>query len=187
MKPYELASDIRQRVTIADAIALYAPNPLPRRNRIPCPIHGGENYNLSFTRTLYHCFVCGDGGDVISFVMHIFDIPFNSAIKKLNDDFALGLPIGIKATLRDNIMITKRKRAIDAARSKAQREKDEYKRVCNDLLNKWVEYDKNLRELAPKSIDEELDPRWVEACKNIDLIACRLDGLALQGGGEKLD
>ena len=179
MKPYELASDIRQRVTMNDVIAMYAPNPLPRRNRIPCPIHGGKDYNLSFSSGLYHCFVCGDGGDVISFVMHIFGIPFSAAVDKLNTDFALGLPVGRKATLREKLMISKRKRDADAARSKAQLEKDAYERLYSDLWGKWAEYDKILRELAPKSIAEEPDPRWVEACKNIDLVACRIDELCL--------
>ena len=94
MNNYTYAPEaIKEQVSMQDAIALYAPGSTARHNRIPCPIHNGANFNLSFTDRLYHCFACGSGGDVISFTQHVFELDFRAAIDKLNADFNLGIPL----------------------------------------------------------------------------------------------
>lgn len=73
-----------------DVIARYTPH-TPRMRRIPCPLHNGRDYNFSFTDTQFKCFVCDEGGDVISFVEKLFGVDYKTAVQKLNDDFHLGL------------------------------------------------------------------------------------------------
>lgn len=85
------AEIIKARVTMPDAIRMYAPNPAPRFNRIPCPIHGGKDYNLSYQRDRYKCYVCGSGGDSIDFVRALFGLNYAEAVKKINADFNLEL------------------------------------------------------------------------------------------------
>lgn len=85
------ADIIKARVTMPDAVRMYAPNPAPRFNRIPCPIHGGRDYNLSFQRDRYKCYVCGSGGDPIDFVRALFGLNYAEAVKRINADFNLEL------------------------------------------------------------------------------------------------
>ena len=64
------------------------------RNRIRCPIHHGSDLNMRIYRSSYHCFVCHATGDVIQFVQSVLGLSFQDAMKRLNDDFGLHLPIG---------------------------------------------------------------------------------------------
>lgn len=83
------AEIIKARVTMSDAVSVYAPKPLPRYSRIPCPIHGGKEYNLSYQRDRYKCFVCGSSGDVIDFVRALYGISYIEAVKRICADFAI--------------------------------------------------------------------------------------------------
>ena len=85
------AEIIKERVSVPDVIAMYAPNPAPRHNRIPCPIHHGEDYNLSFQSKRFKCHVCGAGGDCIDFVKALYGLKFAETVRKINADFHLGL------------------------------------------------------------------------------------------------
>ena len=56
--------EIKSRVTIRDILADCGFQ--PRGNRIPCPIHGGQNpTSFSFTDNTYICFSCGASGGLI--------------------------------------------------------------------------------------------------------------------------
>ena len=139
---FQYADTIKSHVTMQQAIALYAPNSAPRQNRIPCPIHNGDNYNLHYSDKLYHCFVCGEGGDVIKFVQHIFKINFMCAVRKINEDFGLNLPLDRKPTLREQREAEIRQRELAAERAE-KRHKQAY-----DLeqFNRFVHFNDWLRE-----------------------------------------
>ncbi len=51
-----------------------------------CPLHNDSNPSLSIDHKngLWHCFGCGKGGDVISFVMVNYKLDFKEAVLKLN-------------------------------------------------------------------------------------------------------
>ena len=50
-----------------------------------CPFHSEKtpSFSVSGTRQTYHCFGCGRGGDVISFVMEIEHLAFREALERL--------------------------------------------------------------------------------------------------------
>ena len=50
-----------------------------------CPFHEDStpSFNVTPVRGLYHCFGCGEGGDVISFVMKMDHLSFNEAVEQL--------------------------------------------------------------------------------------------------------
>jgi len=60
--------------------------PEPRRNRSRCPIHNGDSLtslSINEERGLFHCFVCGAGGDKIDFVRRIRGCDYKSALQIL--------------------------------------------------------------------------------------------------------
>ena len=174
---FQYADTIKSRVTMQQAIALYAPNSAPRQNRIPCPIHNGDNYNLHYSDKLYHCFVCGEGGDVISFVRHIFKLDFNGAIRKLNADFALNLPLDRKPTLREQRESEIRQRELAEERAKTEAEKRAYDTLYGSLWDEYARLDKQRMAYKPTSAEDELNPLYVEAVSNISNVCYRIDTL----------
>lgn len=59
-----------------------------------CPFHNEKtpSFSVSPSRGVCHCFGCGEGGDVISFLMKIENISFYEAVKKLADMANITLP-----------------------------------------------------------------------------------------------
>lgn len=91
----DYAEIIKARVTVPEVVERYTGQRIIR-NRIKCPVHNGSDYNMRIYRNTYHCFVCHATGDVIQFVRSVTGDSFVGAMERLNNDFALALPIGEK-------------------------------------------------------------------------------------------
>jgi len=69
-----------------DLVSSYIP--LRKRGRsyvALCPFHSERtpSFTVSRERQTYHCFGCGKGGDIFSFVMEMENLPFREALEKL--------------------------------------------------------------------------------------------------------
>ena len=62
-----------------------------------CPFHRENTPSFKVYTDSFYCFGCGASGTVIDFVMKYFGLTNIEAVKKLNDDFKLNLPIGRSA------------------------------------------------------------------------------------------
>lgn len=168
MNNYSLAAEsIKERVSMQEAIAFYAPSPAPRNNRIPCPVHGGTNHNMSFTDKFYHCHKCGAGGDVIHFVQHIFGLSFPAALDKLNTDFNCGAILDRRQTLREQRDAQKRHGEIVAERERQEAQKQAYEDLYNRIWDEFARLDRNRIEHAPKIQDDVWDELFAEALQKI--------------------
>src|SRR5215470_12711093 len=59
-----------------------------------CPFHGEKtpSFSVHATRQFYHCFGCGQSGDVFSFVQKIENITFPEAVRQVAQKLGIPLP-----------------------------------------------------------------------------------------------
>lgn len=170
----DCADRIKAIVTMPDAIGMYTGS-TPRHSRIPCPLHGGKHDNLWFNDTIFCCFVCGIKGDVIAFTQKLFDLSFMDAIKKLNDDFGVGIVFDRPLTIRE------KHAAMKARKAQLQKAHERKVRVEAWDAEYWAKIEEYIRleaqkqKYAPKSLDEEVDPRYIEACVKLESAAYAID------------
>jgi DNA primase len=88
MIPDDVVERVRAAADIAQVIGEYVPlKRVGTDHRGACPFHGGKNPNFSVSskRGQYHCFVCHESGDVISFLRKRLALDFTSAVKLLGE------------------------------------------------------------------------------------------------------
>src|SRR3954453_18333718 len=58
-----------------------------------CPFHDEKSpsFNLNPSRGFFHCFGCGEGGDVITFLMKVDGLGFSEAVERLADRYSVQL------------------------------------------------------------------------------------------------
>ncbi|QQZ10835.1 DNA primase [Heyndrickxia vini] len=84
--PEDKINEIRQSIDIVDIIGEYVHLKKQGRNYFGlCPFHGENtpSFSVSTDKQIYHCFGCGAGGNVISFLMDIDGLNFQEAVIKL--------------------------------------------------------------------------------------------------------
>lgn len=148
-KPRYDVETVKAAVSMPAAIARYA-DPGRGRHRCPCPIHGGKDDNLSFNDSQFHCFVCGAGGDVIKFVMLLFNLSFPDALCKLGEDF--GVAQGV-----DPHAVEKRRADESKRQERIRREQDNF-RIFIDFFHELDNYPNlQLKYMFKKSLTATID------------------------------
>jgi DNA primase len=86
---------IKERINIADVIGEHVKlKSAGQSMKGLCPFHGEKTPSFIVTprKASWHCFGCGEGGDVFSFVQKIEGIDFPTALKLLADRAGVTLP-----------------------------------------------------------------------------------------------
>ena len=87
--------ELRARLSLVDVISRRVPLVKKGQNYWGCcPFHNEKtpSFSVSEDKGFYHCFGCGEHGDIISFVMKSENIDFKAAIKELADMAGMKLP-----------------------------------------------------------------------------------------------
>lgn len=148
---------VKATVSVRQAAECYGLK-LSRNNMVCCPFHDNRHPSLKLNENYFFCFGCGAKGDVIDFVARLFNLTSYEAAQKLAADFGLDPKPPTTAA-----MVKPKRPYIRQFRE------DEIMcfRVLTDylhLLEDWkVRY-------APKTPDDALDARFVEACQMLDHI-----------------
>ena len=164
----DIAESIRAAVSVPDALAVYCPSLPRRRNRCPCPIHNGRDYNFSYNTNGYKCFVCGASGDVITLVKEVCELSTRGeAMARINEDFRLNLSInGTLSAIQSANLALRRQEA-----EQKQKARDEWWTRYHALMDEWVRLD-----IAKRTADPSSD-EYAEAVKRIDYVGYELDCL----------
>ncbi|WP_077327025.1 DNA primase [Virgibacillus siamensis] len=91
----EVIEEVRKSNDIADVVGEYVQLKKQGRNYFGlCPFHGEKSPSFSVTqeKQIFHCFGCGKGGNVLTFIMEIEDFSFYEALKFLADRSGIELP-----------------------------------------------------------------------------------------------
>ena len=93
--PEELIEEVRQKNDIVDVISSYVSLQKKGSNYMCCcPFHGEKtpSFSVNRARQIYKCFGCGEGGNVITFVMKYENCTFPEALKMLAEKAGVELP-----------------------------------------------------------------------------------------------
>ena len=153
---------VKQSVSTRDAAAFYGIE-VKRNGMACCPFHDDKNPSMKVDQR-FHCFGCGEDGDVIDFTAKLFDLSPKEAAEKLAQDF--GLIYDSQAPPRRRYVRQK----TEAQQFREDRQR--CYRVLSDyyhLLKKWgIDH-------SPRTPEEEPHPRFVEAIQKKTYVEYLLD------------
>lgn len=91
----EIIEEVKSANDIVDVVSQYVT--LKRQGTTyfgPCPFHREKTPSFAVTpdKQIYHCFGCGEGGNVVRFVMRVENIGFKEAIEFLAERAKITLP-----------------------------------------------------------------------------------------------
>ena len=93
--PEEVIAEVRDGNNIVDVISGYVQLKKKGSNYFGlCPFHHEKtgSFSVSPSKQMYHCFGCGAGGNVITFVMEYENYSFREAVQMLADRAGVTLP-----------------------------------------------------------------------------------------------
>ena len=93
-------SEARERVSAQEAARYYGAE-FDRRGWALCPFHRDTHPSMSFKDGHYHCWVCDVSGDSVDYVARLMDLRPLEALRRINEDFGLGLAIDRPPTARE--------------------------------------------------------------------------------------
>lgn len=89
---FDIFDETKARLTMAQVVREYGFSP-NRGGFICCPFHAEKTASLKIYDRSFHCYGCGAGGSVIDFASRLFQLDALGAVKRLNEDFNLGLDL----------------------------------------------------------------------------------------------
>ena len=154
---------VKQSVTVREAAERYGIE-VKRGGMACCPFHDDKNPSMKLNEEYFYCFGCGATGDVIDLTARLYNLSPKEAAEKLAQDF--GLIYDSQAPPRRNYVRQK------TEAQKFQENRDHAFRVLADyfhLLRKWE------AGYTPKTPEEPMHPRFLEAVQQKDYIGYLLD------------
>lgn len=152
----DIFATVKAAVTVRQAAEHYGLQ-VNRNGMVCCPFHEDRHPSMKLNERYFYCFGCGATGDVIDLVARLFDLSSYEAAQKLVQDFGIGPDKPPAAAT-----LPKPERSL----LKAYRQEEvRCLRVLCDylhLLESWKV------QCAPKTPEEVLDDRFVEACQMLD-------------------
>ena len=165
----DIFTTVKAAVTVRQAAEHYGLQ-VSRNGMALCPFHNDRHPSLYVSDDHYHCFACGEHGDVIDLTAKLFDLRLYDAARKLASDFHLAPDKPLPESIRQKWK----------QKTKAQQLR-ENEQLCFSVLNQYrrllLDWEKRY---APQAPEDVLDERFVEACHRLPWAEYQLD-ILLQG------
>lgn len=146
-----------------------------RHGKALCPFHNDRHPSLFVDDDHYHCYACGEHGDVIDFTAKLFGLKLYEAAQKLAYDFGI----------TQDKPPTKAMQEKQNRKSEAQRLRENEKLCFSALL----EYMKLLQEwkrlYAPRTPEDKPHDRFVQACHDLSYVEYLVDLLIMGDSYER--
>jgi DNA primase len=88
-------AEVREKARIDDVVSSYVTLKRAGGGSLKglCPFHDEKtpSFNVNPARQFFHCFGCGEGGDVISFLMKVDGLTFTESVERLAEKFGVQL------------------------------------------------------------------------------------------------
>lgn len=104
--PESVIDQVLERTDIVNVISRYVPLKKTGRNyKAPCPFHHEKtpSFVVSPDKQIYHCFGCGAGGNVFSFLMKHDNMQFPEAVEFLAEQAGVDMPRDSRTRERDAV------------------------------------------------------------------------------------
>ena len=132
-----------------------------------CPFHNDRHPSLKLNEDYFFCFGCGAKGDVIDLVARLFNLTSLQAVQKLAADFGLDPKPPTAA-------------ALPKPKHPYIRQFREDEMLCFRVLTDYLHLLEDWKvRYAPKTPEDKLDDRFVEACQMLDHIEYLADILTV--------
>ena len=157
---------VKTSINTREAAARYGME-VNRHGKALCPFHNDRNPSLFVDDDHYHCFACGEHGDVIDFTSKLFGLKSYEAAQKLAYDFGITQDKPPDKAMREKLN----------KKSEAQRLRENEK-LCFSALLEYMKLLQEWKQLyAPRTPEDKHDDRFVEACHNLDYVEYLVDTL----------
>lgn len=93
--PADAVEEVRRRNDIVEVVSSYVSLRKAGRNYVGlCPFHGEKtpSFTVNREKQIFYCFGCGEGGNVVTFVMKVNAMTFPEAIRHLASRAGVSLP-----------------------------------------------------------------------------------------------
>lgn len=121
-----------------------------------CPLHGDRDASLKVYggERGWTCYGCHKGGDVINLAKELYGVNLSGAVRRLNDEFGLRLPLDEKPDRKAMFLFR-----AGQIRRETEREREEHRRELEekeywDWYDMWLYLDRCVAELEPERGEE---------------------------------
>ena len=157
-----LFETVKQSIPVKEAAQRYGIE-VKRGGMACCPFHDDKHSSMKLNEDYFYCFGCGATGDVIELTARLYNLSPKKAAGKLAQDFGL---------IYDSQAPPRRYIRQKSETQKFKESRDHAFRVLADyfhLLRKWES------NYTPKTPEEPMHPRFLEAVQQKDYIGYLLD------------
>ena len=154
---------VKQFVTVREAAERYGIE-VKRGGMACCPFHDDKNPSMKLNEEYFYCFGCGATGDVIDLTARLYNLSPKEAAEKLAQDF--GLIYDSQAPPRRRYVRQK---------TEAQKFQENWDHAFLVLANYFHLLRKWEAGYTPKTPEEPMHPRFLEAVQQKDYIGYLLD------------
>jgi len=146
-------TNVKSQIHLPNAAEYYGVQ-VNRGGFASCLFHEERTPSMKLYDDHFHCYGCGEHGDIISLIAKIFSVSPYAAAQKLSRDFHIVPSDDFKQTLPIKSM---------------QKSYAEKENIIFKMLNDYCYFLEECREkYKPKNLDEDLHPLFVESLQNYE-------------------